>query len=128
MTYSLIRLVLYYSFSEFPGSSLFFHMNFWISLSRCRNETCQYFFFFSWPYPEHMEVLGPGIESKLWQCWILNLMCYSRNSKTCWYFCWNLSIQVLCYLSICFVIFCVLQMGSSYFLHLSHIFLKFLSR
>ena len=43
-----------------------------------------------WPHPWHMEVPGPGIKSKpqLWpmpqlrQCWILNPLSHSRNSKT----------------------------------------------
>ena len=50
----------------------------------------EFFFLFSWPHPQHTEVPGPGIQSKLqlqpmpWllQHWILNLLHRRGNSVT----------------------------------------------
>ena len=42
-----------------------------------------FFFFFSWPHPQHVEVPGPGLKPTLAQrqCWILNPLSHSGNSK-----------------------------------------------
>ena len=44
-----------------------------------------------WLHPQHMELPGPVTESEpqlrsapwLWQCWILNPMCYGGNAYVC---------------------------------------------
>ena len=49
-----------------------------------------FFFSFFLPHPQHMEIPRPGTESepqrplttRLWQCWILNLLRHSRNPMT----------------------------------------------
>ena len=62
----------------------FFLMNF------CRKNTFYLFiFFFSWPHPWHVEVLGPGTESEQQLC-----LCHSCNNAESLTHCTRLGIKL----------------------------------